>query len=488
MTKSFLSLDVVRPIRHFRVQGVKDLEGQGMSQALVFERRVLLPVSARVAFDWHERSGAFQRLAPPWEAIEVVSQTGGIKDGGRAELRMPVGPLKQTWIAEHSGYRYGEQFRDIQVQGPFARFEHTHKFTPQDRDSCWMTDHIDYEPPLGVLGRWFGGPMIRNKLDRVFRYRHHITNGDLAAMQATREKQAMKVLITGATGLVGKELGPLLTTSGHEVFRLVRSNPSDANDIPWDPAKGEVHKARLEGLDGVVHLAGENIAGARWNAAVKQRIRDSRVVGTRLLCETLASLERKPKVLVCASAIGLYGDRGSDILTEQSAPGDGFLPDVCKEWEAACEPARKAGIRVVNLRIGVILTPKGGALAKMLFPFKMGGGGVVGSGRQYWSWVAIDDVIGAIQHCLTHNDISGPVNCTAPNPATNYEFTKTLGAVLHRPTIFPLPGFVAKLALGEMAEDLLLASTRVMPNALQSSGYQFRCPTLESTLRHVLGA
>ena len=298
----------------------------------------------------------------------------------------------------------------------------------------------------------------------------------------------MKILITGATGLVGKELGPLLTTSGHEVFRLVRSNPSDANDIPWDPAQGVVHKARLDGLDGVVHLAGENIAGARWSAAVKQRIRDSRVVGTRLLCETLASLERKPKVLVCASAIGIDGDRGGEILSEQSAAGAGFLPDVCKEWEAACEPARKAGIRVVNLRIGVILTPKGGALAKMLFPFRMGGGGVVGSGRQYWSWVAIDDVIGAIQHCLTHNEIHGPVNCTSPNPATNYEFTKTLGAVLHRPTIFPLPGFVAKLALGEMAQDLLLASTRVMPNQLQATGYQFRCPTLESTLRHVLGA
>lgn len=297
----------------------------------------------------------------------------------------------------------------------------------------------------------------------------------------------MKILVSGATGLVGQELIPLLTTGGHEVFRLVRRNPTEANDIPWDPHKGEIHKARLEGLDGVVHLAGENIAGARWNAVVKQRIRESRTVPTRLLCETLASLERKPKVLVCASAIGYYGDRGTEILSEQSPAGGGFLAEVCREWEAACEPARQAGIRVVNLRIGVVLTPKGGALAKMLFPFKMGGGGVVGSGRQYWSWIAIDDVIGSIQHCLTHNEIYGPVNATAPNPATNYEFTKTLGAVLHRPTIFPLPGFVAKLALGEMAQDLLLASTRVMPNQLQATGYQFRCPTLESTLRHVLG-
>ncbi len=457
-----------------------------MSQALVFERRVLLPVSAHTAFAWHERPGAFARLAPPWDPVELLSHQG-IRDGARAEIRMSLGPFKQNWIAEHWGYVAGQQFRDVQVHGPFARFEHTHRFTAQDRDSCWLTDHIEYLPPLGIVGRWLSSRMIRKTLDRVFRYRHHITAADLAAIKAQTQGTAMKVLITGATGLVGQELVPLLTTSGHEVFRMVRRNPTEANDIPWDPAKGEVHKARLEGLDGIVHLAGENIAGARWNASVKQRIRDSRVISTRLLCETLASLERKPKVLVCASATGFYGDRGTEILSEQSPPGEGYLAEVCQEWEAACEPAREAGIRVVNLRIGVILTPKGGALAKMLFPFRMGGGGVVGNGRQYWSWIAIDDVIGAIQHCLTHNDITGPVNGTAPNPATNYEFTKTLGAVLHRPTIFPLPGFVAKLALGEMAQNLLLASTRVMPNQLLATGYQFRCPTLESTLRHVLG-
>ncbi|HET6422930.1 MAG TPA: TIGR01777 family oxidoreductase [Planctomycetaceae bacterium] len=455
-----------------------------MSRALVFERRVLLPVSAEAAFAWHERPGAFQRLSPPWEPVELLSHDG-IRDGARAELRMRLGPVSQTWIAEHRDYRAGQQFRDVQLEGPFAKFEHTHRFTAQDHESCWLNDHIEYIPPFGTLGRMLAGRMIRKKLDRVFRYRHHVTTADLTAWSS--ESATMKVLVTGATGLVGRELIPLLTTSGHEVFRLVRRSPSEANDIPWDPQKGEVHKARLEGLDGVVHLAGENIAGARWNATVKQRLRDSRTGPTRLLCETLASLERKPKVLVCASAIGYYGDRGSEILTEQSAAGDGFLAEVCQDWEAACEPARQAGIRVVNLRIGVVLTPKGGALAKMLLPFKMGGGGVVGSGRQYWSWVAIDDVIGAIQHCLTHDQIIGPVNATAPNPATNYEFTKTLGAVLHRPTIFPMPGFAAKLALGEMADDLLLASTRVMPNQLQAIGYQFRCPTLESTLRHVLG-
>lgn len=458
-----------------------------MRPAQVFERRVLLPVSAADAFAWHERPGAFSRLAPPWEHVKLLSHQG-IRDGARAEIQMQLGLLRQVWVAEHSAYAAGQRFRDTQRSGPFAHFEHTHEFTAQDQQSCWLTDYIEYVPPMGFVGQWLAGRMIRRKLDRVFRYRHHITTADLTTWSANSERSTMKVLVTGATGLVGQELIPLLTTGGHEVFRLVRRSPTEANDIPWDPSKGEVHKARLEGLDGVVHLAGESIAGARWNASVKQRIRDSRTGPTRLLCETLASLERKPKVLVCASAIGFYGDRGTEILTEQSPAGTGFLPDVCREWEAACEPARKAGIRVVNLRIGVVLSPKGGALSKMLFPFKMGGGGVVGNGRQYWSWVAIDDVIGAIQHCLLHNEISGSVNCTAPNPATNYEFTKTLGAVLHRPTIIPMPGFLAKIALGEMANDLLLASTRVMPNQLQATGYQFRCPTLESTLRHVLGA
>lgn len=298
----------------------------------------------------------------------------------------------------------------------------------------------------------------------------------------------MRILLTGATGLVGSALGPLLTTSGHEVVRLVRGTVKEANEILWDPARRELATAQLEGLDAVVHLAGENIAGARWTAAVKERIRTSRVEGTRLLCETLAKLKQPPKVLVCASATGYYGDRGSEELTETSRQGSGFLPEVCQAWEAACEPARQAGIRVVNLRIGVILSAQGGALQKMLLPFKLGGGGIVGSGKQYWSWIALDDVIGAIQHAIITDSLAGPVNATAPEPSTNYEFTKTLGRVLHRPTLIPMPGFAAQLLLGEMAKDLLLSSTRVQPKKLLDHGYQFRFPTLEPALQHLLGA
>ena len=296
----------------------------------------------------------------------------------------------------------------------------------------------------------------------------------------------MKVLVTGATGLVGKELVPFLSKQGHDVFRLTRGKASEAHDIIWDPANNQLPKGRIEGSEVIVHLAGENIAGKRWNPRVKEELRRSRVEGTKLLCETITKLDKLPKTLICASAIGFYGDRGSEMLNETSSKGKGFLSDLCSDWEAACEPARSKGIRVINLRIGVILSAKGGALQKMLTPFKMGGGGVVGSGNQYWSWITIDDLVGIINFCITNEKLSGIVNATVPCPVTNYEFTKTLGSVLHRPTIIPMPGIVARIALGEMANELLLASARVMPNRLSEAGYRFQYASLEPALKHLL--
>jgi uncharacterized protein (TIGR01777 family) len=296
----------------------------------------------------------------------------------------------------------------------------------------------------------------------------------------------MKVLVTGATGLVGSELVPFLTGQGHEVFRLTRSAPREARDIVWDPSRHEIPRGRIDGTDVVVHLAGENIAGQRWNEKFKQELRSSRVDATKLLCETLLKLEKKPKTLLCASAVGFYGDRGTDWLNETSVAGTGFLPDLCRDWEAACKPAQDAGIRVIQMRFGIILSPKGGPLAKMRTPFSMGMGGVVGSGNQYWSWISIDDVVGAIKFFIDQEKLSGPVNVTAPCPVTNYDFTKTLGAVLHRPTMVPMPALAARFAFGEMADALLLASARVMPNRLSESGYRFQYPTLETALKHHL--
>ena len=298
----------------------------------------------------------------------------------------------------------------------------------------------------------------------------------------------MRVAVTGATGLIGSALVPFLRGGGHEVTPLRRVAASErGRSAGWDPATGALSAGALVGVDSVVHLAGENIAGGRWTAARKARIRDSRVDGTRRLAEALAALPQPPRTLVAASAIGFYGDRGSEELDESSAPGSGFLPEVCQAWEEAAQPAHEAGIRVVHLRIGIVLTPAGGALGQMLLPFRMGVGGVIGSGRQYMSWVALDDVLGGILHALRTGGLAGAANLVAPNPATNAAFTKTLGRVLRRPTILPLPAFGARLAFGEMADALLLASSRVHPVRLREGGFSFGYPELEDALRHVLG-
>lgn len=298
----------------------------------------------------------------------------------------------------------------------------------------------------------------------------------------------MKIALTGSSGLIGARLIQELRNAGHASLRVVRSDPeSRPNVVGWNPESGEFDAKKLEGIEAVVHLAGENIASRRWTESQKQRIRDSRVNGTRLLSETIARLSKKPAVLVSASAIGYYGDRGQEILSENSPPGRSFLAEVCKDWEGATRPAEDAGIRTVNLRFGMVLSPDGGALAKMLLPFRMGLGGKLGKGDQEMSWVAIDDVTGTILHVLKNGVIEGPVNVVSPHSVSNLEFTKILGRVLRRPTIFSVPSFAARMAFGEMADGLLLASAKVKPTRLQESGYSFRYPDLEGALRHLLG-
>jgi uncharacterized protein len=308
-----------------------------------------------------------------------------------------------------------------------------------------------------------------------------------AAIPETERAARLRVAVTGATGLVGGALAPALRAAGHRVDRLTRRHPeAGTTDIQWDPARGRLDPRALEGVDAVVHLAGESIARLRWTASVRERIRRSRVNGTRFLSETLGSLERRPRVLVSASAVGYYGDRGDATLTEESPPGSGFLADVCRAWEAAADPARAAGIRVVHPRLGVVLAGYGGALPRIAFPFRLGVGGVIGGGRQYWSWIEIGDLVRVIEVCLAVDTISGPVNAVAPAPATNREFTRALGRVLDRPTLVPLPALVVRLLLGEMGRALLLDSARVVPRRLERAGFRFRHPVLEGALRAVL--
>lgn len=298
----------------------------------------------------------------------------------------------------------------------------------------------------------------------------------------------MKVLVTGSTGLIGSRVCAHLISSGHTVRRLVRSHPDPARGKwAWDPMGGILDPGSMEGVEAVIHLAGENVAKGRWTEEKKRNIRESRVRSTRLLSGTLAAFPHKPQTLISASAIGFYGDRGEEVLTEESPPGTGFFPEVCKDWEGATRSAAEAGIRVANVRIGVVLSPEGGALREMLFPFRLGLGGRLGSGLQYMSWISLDDVVGGIDHVLSHPELKGPVNLMAPHPVSNLEFTKALGKVLRRPTLFPVPAFALRLVLGEMAENLLLAGTRAVPRRLLESGYSFLHPRLEEALRFLLG-
>lgn len=289
----------------------------------------------------------------------------------------------------------------------------------------------------------------------------------------------MKIVVAGASGFVGQALAKRLGEEGHAVSVLSRGDKG----IHWDPERGELDRGKIEGADVWINLAGENIASGRWTQKRKEKILNSRVRGTRLLAEAAAVAERPPQVLINASAIGYYGSRGDELLTEESASGKGFLADVCRQWEAALAPAEKAGVRVVKMRFGVVLGREGGMLKRMLLPFKLGLGGVIGSGDQYMSWVALDDLVEAILFVMRNAACSGAYNVVAPHPVTNRVFTKTLGAVLHRPTIFPLPAFIARAVLGEMGEELMLGGARVLPVRLQQAGFVFRYPTLEAALR-----
>lgn len=298
----------------------------------------------------------------------------------------------------------------------------------------------------------------------------------------------MKILVTGSHGLVGQEVVHQLTAAGHFVVRLVRSNPDrDRGDAVWDPVSGNIERSALEGIEAVIHLAGESLMGI-WTGGKKARIYNSRVVSTEYLCEALASLTPKPTTLICASAIGYYGSQRDVWLNESSPAGTGYLADLCGDWEEATRIASNAGIRVVNARIGIVLTPKGGALGGMLPAFKMGIGGPIGLGRGYMSWISIDDLVGGILHLLDNKSIEGPVNMTAPKPATNKEFTKALGSVLHRPTVLPVPSLLLKALPGRMAQETILSSIRAAPNKLVQSGYQFRHTDVEEALEELVGS
>lgn len=438
-------------------------------------RRTFVPVPPDALRAWHERPGALARLTPPWERVAQAREEG-VAGGAEAELRVPVGPLRVKWVAKHEALPDG--FRDEQTRGPFRRFEHEHRFLPAPGGSL-LEDRVRYELPLGALGRAVAGRSVARRLERMFNHRHALTARDVTQMDA----HPMTIAVSGASGFLGTGLVPLLTTQGHRVLTLVRHAPRTALQRRWDP-EGETDPNALDGVDAVVHLAGVSI-GKRWTPARKRAVMESRRLGTRSLAQ--AAARAGVPTFVSASAIGWYGDRGDDVVTEKDPRGEGFLADVVEAWEAASQPVADAGGRVVHARFGVVLSPRDGALQRLLLPFQMGVGGRVGSGRQWWSWVDYEDVLGALRHALREPAVRGPMLVASPNPVRNEEFVKTLGRVLRRPTVFPLPAAALRAAFGQMADELLLASCRAQPTVLQRTGYAFRFPDLEGSLRHLLG-
>lgn len=433
------------------------------------------------------RPGAFERLSPPWVTATLDQRAEPLCNGARAVIKMKAGPLSRRWVAEHSNVNPNTGFTDEQVSGPFAQWRHDHLFDAAGTDSSVLTDNLSYRVPLGAVGNLVAGRMVAAEVQRMFTYRHAITLGDLRTHKRYGGKP-MRIAITGSTGLVGKALTSFLTTGGHDVIEISRRDPKTGNTwVKWDTYEGISQVAELEGLDAIVHLAGENIAGGRWTKARKAKILDSRVAGTTKLVEALGKVLSPPRTLISASAIGFYGETGDDIVKEEADRGEGYLADVCEQWEAASAGAKELGIRLVNLRIGVVIAASGGALAQSLPVFRFGLGGKVGDGNQWMSWIALDDLLGIVLHCIRTSSLVGPVNAVAPYPCTNAEYTRALGSTLHRPVFVPLPAFAARLALGELADALLLSSTRVEPRRLEETGYDFRLPLIADALAHTLG-
>ena len=449
----------------------------------------------RELYEWHLRPGAFERLAPPWQDIRVVDRDEPLGTGVRLTFQIRQGGVPLTWVARHEGFVDGEQFVDVMERGPFASWRHVHRFEPgpDNQPGSLLRDSITYALPAGLAGELAGGAFTRRELERMFAFRHRRTEEDLARHAQFADRGPQRIAITGASGLLGHNLRAFLTTGGHQVLRLVRSRQEaqDQEDaLFWSPAKGEIDAARLEDLDAVVHLAGDPIADGRWTEKKMRRIERSREQGTRLLAETIAGLERPPRVLLSASAIGYYGDTGDRAVTEETGPGDLFLSRVCQRWEAAAKAPLEGrdDVRVTLARIGLVTTPEGGFLDEMLLPFKLGVGGKLASGDQWWSPIAIDDLIYALHFLLFTEELSGPVNLVAPEPVTNATFTQTLGHVLHRPTLATVPSLALKAALGpQKARELLLVGQRVLPTRLEEAGFRFAYPDLEGALRFLFG-
>jgi uncharacterized protein (TIGR01777 family) len=464
-----------------------------------FVRESTMPAPRELLAAWHFAPGALQRLLPPWQDVDVESSEP-LADGSRTVLRLSAGPIKARWVAVHEDVRPGHSFADRAERSPFARWRHEHLFLDRaDPSQSQLVDRIRYAlpmpariPPVSLIA----APAARAQLARMFAFRHERTARDLRRHMEHRARAGtapMRIAVTGATGLVGSALCAFLETGGHHVIRLVRARPgggpkavSAVNEVLWNPA-GEWDASALSGIDGVVHLAGENIAAGRWTAARKEAILRSREEGTRSLARALASLPDPPRALISASGVGYYGHSDVRGLDESAPAGAGFLAEVARRWEDATAAAADRGVRVVRLRIGVVVSARGGVVGTLRTPFNFGAGGPVGSGQQGMSWISLDDLLGVILHSIGTPSLAGPVNAVAPNPVAQRDFARAMGRAMRRPSIAPLPAFVVRMLFGEMGRELLLSGQFAVPAALLASGFRFDSPTIGDAMAFEFG-
>ena len=458
----------------------------------VFAHTAHFKANKKEIWNWYNSDGAFRRIMPEWEGIQPMA-AGRLVDGDETIFKVKMGPFRQKWVARHHSVIDGESFADRMIKGPFGAWNHNHKFEAGKNGTTAVVDNVEYKLPLHFFTGWSAGFTVLPRMKQMFEFRSVRVANDLKQIQATADLPRQRILVSGSTGMIGLQLCAFLEAAGHDVHRLLRPGtklPTDVDStkiVRWNDLTGEILEGDMNGFDSIIHLAGAGIGDKRWSKKRLKLIRDSRIIPTQNLAKIIANLESPPKKLLCSSAIGFYGNRGTEVLDEESESGDDLLSDLCKDWENASNEAKDSGINVIHLRTGIVMSPLGGALAKLLLPAKFGAGGPVGGGKQMQSWISLDDEIYAIHHLMMKEDSEGVYNLTAPNPVSQKQFAKTLGRVLRRPAFAPLPGFVIKLLFGQMGKKLVLEGQDVRPTRLLESGYEFTHSELETCLRSCLG-
>ena len=449
-----------------------------------FSKSVAVLVPVKRLWEWHMQPGAFERLAPPWQRVELVERPARMEAGGEVLLRLHAGPFHRDWRARIESVEANQRFVDIQEEGPFGHWRHEHRMASNDPASSALTDVINWSLPRG-LGALPGATAYAGRqLERLFRFRHDRMAADLERYPAP-PGDGRTILVTGATGLVGSRLVPFLRTLGFRVRGLTRGKAGD-DLFHWNPGQLSMDPAALDGVHAVIHLAGANIASGRWTKARRRAILESRINGTRTLVEAMRKQAVPPAVLVASSGVNFYAADGQP-KDETSPTGSGFLAEVCRRWEGEAMEAEKAGIRTVCLRTAVVLDPMGGALGRMLLPFRLGLGGPIGGGEQGFPWIGIDDLLDIFVHLIGNGTVRGPVNAVHPQYQSQGAFSKCLGRVLGRPAFMPLPVAAVRFLFGQMGQETLLANLNIRPRVLQSTGYRFRFDGLDPALRHLLG-